>query len=281
MTRRVALLLVPIALAAGCWSDTTTPAPTPPPGPASEIEPAPGSNAFASTAKEPLRVAAASDLQAVLPVLMARFKADTGIDVEPVFGASGQLAQQIKAGAPFDLFLSANRKFVDDLAAAGVIRPESVRPYTRGVLVLVVNTLVDPGVKGLADVAGEKVKTIAIANPEIAPYGAAAKQALERAGLWERVKPKLAQSESVRQALQYVQSANAEVGFVGKAIADVKGIRTIPLSPDGYDPIIQALGVVKDSKRAADAERFATFLLGEVGQGIFRDFGFRSTGDLP
>jgi molybdate transport system substrate-binding protein len=282
MTRRVALLILPIALAAGCWSDTPTPAPTPPPGPAGATEPTPSQPRDAtSTSKEPLRAAAASDLQAVLPVLAARFKADTGIEVEPVFGASGQLAQQIKAGAPFDLFLSANRKFVDDLAGAGVIRPDSVRPYTRGVLVLVVNTLVDPGVKGLADVAGEKVKTVAIANPEIAPYGAAAKQALERAGLWEKVKPKLAQSESVRQALQYVQSGNAEVGFVGKAIADVKGIRTIPLPPDAYDQIVQALGVVKDSKRADDAERFAKFLLGEVGQGIFRDFGFRSVGESP
>src|SRR5262249_34589186 len=115
----------------------------------------------------------------------------------------------------------------------------------------------------------------------IAPYGAAAKQTLERAGLWEKVKPKLAQSESVRQALQFVQSGNAEVGFVGKAIADVKGVRAIPLQPDAYDPIVQALGVVKDSKRADDAERFATFLLGEVGQGILRDFGFRSVGDSP
>lgn len=268
MTRRVALLL-PIALAAGCGSG-----PNPP---AKAVEGA----ARAGVMKEPLRVAAASDLQVVMPVLAARFQADTGVEVEPVFGASGQLAQQIKAGAPFDLFLSANRKFVADLASSGAIRPETVKPYTRGVLVLAVNTVVDPGVKGLPDVAGDKVKAIAIANPEIAPYGAAAKQALERAGLWEKVRPKLAQSETVRQALQFVQSGNAEVGLVGKAIADVKGIRAIPLPPDGYDPIIQAMGIVKGSKRAGDAERFATFLLGEVGQGILRDFGFRSAGDSP
>ena len=277
MPRRLALLL-PIALVAGCGSEPTAKAPTSAPAVKSNEAPA---RAAESTAKEPLRVASASDLQAVMPVLVARFKADTGIDVEPIFGASGQLAQQIKAGAPFDLFLAANRKFVDDLATSGAIRPESVKPYARGVLVLVVNKLFDPGVKSLADIAGDKVKTVAIANPEIAPYGAAAKQALERAGLWEKVKPKLVQSESVRQALQFVESGNAEVGFVGKAISDVKGVRSIPLPPDGYDPIIQALGIVKDSKRADDAERFATFLLGEVGQGILRDFGFRSAGDMP
>lgn len=258
MTRRVVLLLLlllPLALAAGCGSKPS--------------------------AQEPLRVAAASDLQAVMPILASRFKADTGIDVEPVFGASGQLAQQIKAGAPFDLFLAANRSFVDDLARAGTVRPESVRPYARGMLVLVVNKLFDPGVKALADVAGENVKTIAIANPAVAPYGAAAKQALERAGLWDKVQPKLVQAESVRQTLQFVESGNAEVGFVGKAIADVKGVRSIPLPPEGYDPIVQALGIVQESKRGEDAERFARFLLGGDGQGILKDFGFLSAEAAP
>jgi molybdate transport system substrate-binding protein len=228
-----------------------------------------------------LRVAAASDLQSVMPILASRFKADTGIEVEASFGASGRFAAQIKQGAPFDLFLAANRAFVDDLAKAGAIRPDSVRPYARGSLVLVVNKLFDPGVKGLDDVAGEKIKTVAIANPDTAPYGAAAKQLLERAGLWEKVKPKIVQADSVRQALQFVESGNAEVGFVGKAIADVKSVRPIPLPPDGYDPIVQALGIVADSKRGEDAERFAGFLLGEVGQGILREFGFLSGGASP
>jgi len=229
----------------------------------------------------PLRVAAASDLQMALPIVIARFKSDTGIDVEPIYGASGQLAQQVKAGAPFDLFLAANRSFVDDLARAGSIRPESVRPYARGSLVLVVNDLFDPGVKTLADLAGAKVKSIAIANPDIAPYGAAARQVLEREGLWEGVRPKLVMAENVRQALQFVESGNAEVGFVGRAIADVKGVRKIPIASGSYAPIVQGMGIVAESGRRDDAERFARFLIGDVGQGILRDFGFLSIGDLP
>ncbi len=242
--------LLPIALIAGCGAKSAAP--------------------------EPLRVAAASDLQAVMPVLASRFKADTGIEVEASFGASGRFVAQIKQGAPFDLYLAANRAFVDDLAKSGAVRPDSVKPYARGALVLVVNKLFDPGIKGLDDIAGEKVKTIAIGNPETAPYGAAAKQLIEREKLWDKVKPKIVQAESVRQALEFVDSGNAEVGFVGKAIADGKAVRSIPLNPDGYDPIIQAMGIVKDSKRGDDAERFATFLLGEAGQGILKDFGFRS-----
>lgn len=256
MMRRVFVLLLPVALSLGCGDSK----PSGPP---------------------PLRVAAASDLQMVMPVLISGFKLDSGVDVESVFGASGQLAQQIKAGGPFDLFLSANRAFVDDLAKSGAIQADSVRPFTRGSLVLAVYDLADPGVKGLADLAEAKIKSVAIANPETAPYGAAAKQALERAGLWEQVKPKLVIADSVRQALQFVESGNAEVGLVGKSLGKVKGVKMIPLPPDVCDPIVQAMGVVADSKRGHDAEAFARFLLGDVGQGILRDFGFLSVAPNP
>jgi molybdate transport system substrate-binding protein len=250
MTRRL-LPILTLALIAGCGSK---------PGP------------------EPLRVAAASDMQDVFPILASAFKLDTGLDVEPVFGASGQLAQQIKAGAPFDLYLAANSRFVDDLAKAGAIKSDSVRPYARGTLVLAINALFDPGVKTLADIAGDKVKTVAIANPDLAPYGAAAKGALERAGIWDKVKPKLVYGENVRQALEFVRTGNAEVGLVARSIADVKGVKLIPLANDAYEPIVQTLGVVAGSKRAGDAERFAGFLLSEDGQGILRRFGFLSVG---
>jgi molybdate transport system substrate-binding protein len=251
MTRRHVLPLM-LAVLAGCGSKPSAPA--------------------------PLRVAAASDLQDVFPVLATRFKMDTGIEVEGVFGASGQLAQQIKAGAPFDLYMAANRTLVEDLAKAGAIKADSVRSYARGTLVLVVNNLFDPGIKSFADVAADKLKFIAIANPDLAPYGAAAKGALERAGLWEKVKPKLVYGENVRQVVEFVRTGNAEVGFAGKSVAAVKGIRSIPLDPDAYAPIVQAMGVVASSKRAVDAERFAAFLLGGDGQGILRQFGFQSLG---
>ncbi len=232
-------------------------------------------------AQVPLRVAAASDLQSVMPILASRFKADTGIDVEASFGASGRFAAQIKQGRRSTSSSRRIGRSSMTWRSPVAIRPDSVRPYARGSLVLVVNKLFDPGVKGLDDLAGDKIKTVAIANPETAPYGAAARQLLERAGLWEKVKPKIVQGESVRQALEFVESGNAEVGFVGKAIADVKAVRSIPLPPDGYDPIVQALGIVADSKRGDDAERFAGFLLGPVGQGILRDFGFLSVGATP
>ena len=222
-----------------------------------------------------VRVAAASDLQQAMPVLAAAFRQDREIEVEPSFGASGQLAEQIRQGAPFDVFLSANRAFVDRLADEKIIEPNSVRPYARGELTLAVNKLSGLKVEGLKDLTKPEVRKIAIANPETAPYGMAAKQALERIELWETLKPKIVPAESVRQALQFVQSGNAEVGLVGRSIAGVREAVSIPLPLDVCDPIIQSLGVVARSEHQDEARQFAEFVLSEVGQGILRDLGFR------
>jgi molybdate transport system substrate-binding protein len=132
-------------------------------------------------------------------------------------------------------------------------------------------------VKGLDDLTKAEVKKIAIANPDFAPYGMAAKQALKHKQLWDQLQPKIVRGESVRQALQFVESGNAEAGLVGRAIAQVKGIEVIPLDQGLYEPIVQALGVVSRTKRPADAQAFADFMNGEVAQGILAEFGFLHT----
>ena len=130
-----------------------------------------------------------------------QFQAKTGIATELSFVASGRLAEQIKAGAPFDVFLSANQAFVRDLAGAGLVQLESVHSYARGSLVLAVYHEQGDQVRSLADLTQPELKKIALANPETAPYGKAGKQALERAGLWARLTPKIVFADSVRQAL--------------------------------------------------------------------------------
>jgi molybdate transport system substrate-binding protein len=218
-------------------------------------------------------------LQTVLPILAAQFTRKTGVDVTQTFGASGQLTEQIKQGAPFDVFLAANQAFVKNLAAAGIIRADSVRPYARGTLVLVVHPGSSGVVSGLADLAKPEIKKIAIANPATAPYGAAAKQALERSGLRARLEPKLVQADSVRQALQFVETGNAEAGFASHANARTAQVRIIAVDPAQYDPIVQALGVVAGSKRPDSAEAFARFMLGEEGQKVLAEFGFKPPDD--
>ncbi len=237
-------------------------------------DPGPGS-AKESGSGIPLRIAAASDLQLALPKLLDRFQAGTGIVLTPVFLASGKLAEQIKQGAPFDVFMAANESFVRDLADGGFIRPESVHPYVRGSLVLAVYHELGETVRSLADLDKPEVKKIALANPATAPYGKAGKQALERASLWEKLQPKIVQADSVRQALLYAQKGDAEAALVGRAIAAVPEIRAVEIDPGLYDPIVQALGIVQATNRRTDAEAFARFVLGAEGQAILKEFGFQ------
>jgi len=223
----------------------------------------------------PLRIAAASDLQTALPVLGERFTKQTGIALSLTFGASGQLTEQIRAGAPFDVFLAANQSFVKQLADEGDVRPDSVHPYAQGSLVLAVHPEVSESAQALADLAKPAVKKIALANPATAPYGAAGKQALERAKLWATVEPKVVQSESVRQALQFVETGNAEAGLVGKSIARAsRKVRVLDVDRALYDPIVQGLGIVVRTRRADDAKRFCDFILGVEGQDGLAEFGF-------
>lgn len=226
-----------------------------------------------------LRVAAASDLQRVLPDLVEAFARDTATKLTVTFGSSGQLAEQIKQGAPFDIFLAANQAFVKDLAASGHVLADTVQPYARGTLVLAVHRESGGSIKELADLTKPEVKRVALANPAFAPYGVAGKQALERSMLWPTLEPKIVQAESVRQALQFVQSGNAEAGLVGKAIADVPEVRVVAVDAALYDPIIQGLGVVARSHHIEDARRFASFVLSDAGQAILAKYGFARPGD--
>jgi molybdate transport system substrate-binding protein len=225
-------------------------------------------------ANAPLRVAIASDLQTVFPVLAARFQADTGIKVEASVGSSGKLAKDIAGGAPFDVFLSANRKFVDDLAATKAIDPASVRPYARGALVVAVFEKPGLHIQSLDDLTNPEIKKIAIANPDLAPYGLAAKQALQKVDLWDKLQPKIVRAETVAQAYHFVESGNAEVGLVSHSSVGSKSVKAFRVDKSLYEPIVQTLGVVSASKRQGDARAFADFMTSDVGMGILADFGF-------
>lgn len=225
----------------------------------------------------PLSVAAASDLQTTLPEVVERFLAVTpNHKVEVVYGASGQLANQIAAGAPWDLFLSANENYVTSLARQGHVRPGSIRPFAIGTLVLAVHRGAGRNIARLDDLARSDVRHIAIANPEVAPYGAAARTALVRAGLWDKVEPKIVRAETVHQALRFVQTGNAEAGLVSAATADGAEVRVVEIDPALYDPIVQALGVLNSRGHETERSwRFVQFLTEGPGRSVLESHGFR------
>lgn len=226
----------------------------------------------------PLRIATASDLTLALPKLIERFEAETQLKAMSTLGVSGQLANQIKEGAPYDVFMAADQAYVADLAKIGVVEAVTLHPYARGSLVLAVRSELADQVHSLDDLASPAVKRIALANPAFAPYGRAGKQALERAGLWPRVEAKIVLGESVRQALVYVERGDADAALVGRAIAQSPSLHTVAVSADLHDPIIQAMGVVAQSPRRDDAVRFTTFIMSPSGQAILKEFGFAPPG---
>lgn len=248
-------LLLLTTLLTGC----ATPAPK---GPAA---PQPG---------RPFTVAAAADLQFAFTEIGQRFEAQTGQKVVFTFGSTGNLAKQIEHGAPIDLYAAANVAFVEDLKQKGHVIAETQQLYALGRVVLASSKAAGVTVTELSGLLDPKVKRIAIANPDHAPYGTAAKEALISAGLWEQVQPKLVYGENIRQALQFVQTGNAEVGFVALSVAEVDEISYVLVDDRLHRPLNQALAVVKGSPYEQVAREFAAFVMGPQGQPVMKKYGF-------
>lgn len=223
----------------------------------------------------PLLVAAASDL-APLEQSLRELAAAKGLGVKFVFGSSGQLANQIRGGAPYNVFLSANVDYVRALESEGRLVVGSVKTYARGRLAIYSKRHKIPS---LSDLAAQNLRAIAIANPAHAPYGAAARQALQSRpeAEWQAVSPRLVYAENVRQALQFAESGNADAAVVAWTL--VKGRDGAVLLPESaHPPILQSVGVTQsrggDSDRAGRALQFAALLTSKAGQALLRDAGF-------
>ena len=232
-----------------------------------------------SNAPGELTVAAAADLQFAFTEIGALFEQETGTKVTFVFGSTGQLAQQIENGAPFDLFAAANISFVNDLAEKNLVLPDSVALYARGRIVLAVNRSSGVTAVSLEDLLSNRITHIAIANPEHAPYGVAAKEALQAAGLWEQLQSKIVYGENVRQALQFIQTGDAQAGIVALSVANVPEITWTLLDDSLHNPLDQALAIVASSSHQELAQQFAAFINGLSGRPIMRKYGFILPGE--
>ncbi len=227
---------------------------------------------LAGQGRDSLTVFAAADLAHALEELGPGFQQRTGITVVPVIGASGNLAAQIERGAPADVFFSANTGFVDRLITAGVLVPGTRTLYARGRLALAWPRA-GAKLRGLEDLARPEVKRVAIANPETAPYGMAAKQALIAKGLWEALQPKLVIGENVRQTLQYAQTGAVEAAIVAQSVVTVPEVASLPVDAALHAPIDQAAAVVARSAHARAAVDFLAYVTGE-GWAVMEKSGF-------
>lgn len=225
-------------------------------------------------------VAAAANMQFALEEIATRFKQDTGQSVRLVFGSSGNFYRQISEGAPFQLFLSADEEPVQQLAAAGKTLDEGVL-YAMGRIVLVVPRgsalKADAELKGLqAALAAGQISKFAIANPEHAPYGRLAEQALRHAGLWDALQGKLVLGENVAQAAQFATSGNAQGGIIAYSLALAPSVAKraeFALIPeDWHRPLLQRMVLLKGA--GATSQAFYRYLQEPTARSIMRQYGF-------
>lgn len=224
-----------------------------------------------------LRIAAAADLQPVLPVLVQRFETESHASVEVSYASSATLATQILNGAPYALFLAANRAFPQKIVDAHLtLEPEPIT-YARGELVLWAHHGVLRGHLSMQSLTDPSVHRIAVANPVHAPYGAAALAAIRTLGLSTALQSKLVFAENIAQAAQFGQSGNADCALISKTIAITPSLRRdgrfVPVPPSSYPSIEQGAVVMRNSEEKELALRFLQFMQSQTGRALLNSSG--------
>jgi len=230
-------------------------------------------------AADEITIAAAADLTFAFKDVAAKFQAQTGDAVKLSFGSSGNFFAQIQNGAPYDVFFSADIGYAKKLEAAGLTEPGTLYQYAIGKIVLWVpsGSKLDVS-KGLAVLTDPAIHKIAIANPEHAPYGRAAKAALQHEGIYDQIKDKIVLGENISQTAQFVESGNAEIGFIALSLALAPTLKDkgeyFEIPGDDYPAIEQAVVVLKSSRKKELAKKFVAFLRQPEAIEIIQRYGF-------
>ncbi|MEP6569594.1 MAG: molybdate ABC transporter substrate-binding protein [Acidobacteriota bacterium] len=223
-----------------------------------------------------LTIAAASNLTDVFAEIGPKFLSKTGIRVVFSFGATADLAKQIENGAPFDVFAAADTEHVAQLEAKDLLTPGSRAIYARGRLVM----WLPPGsrlkAERIQDITAKGFERIAIAKPDVAPYGRAAVESLQALGIWKDIELRVIYGQNVSQTKQYVATGNAEVAFIPLALFKPGEGSLIEVPDELHHPIDQALGIIKESARQKEAQQFVDFLMNSEGREIMAKKGYRS-----
>jgi molybdate transport system substrate-binding protein len=224
-----------------------------------------------------LKVAVAANLQSVIKVLGQDFKQKTGITIEPIVGSSGNLTAQIRNGAPYDVFLSADMNFPETLFKEGFSAKKPV-VYAQGSLIICSNQ--DIGFENWERLLmTPRIKKIAVANPAIAPYGKAAGETLRHRGILSDIKSKMVYGESISQVNTYIATGAVEVGFTTQALVKDPANKTRlywkVINPKTYAPIEQGMVLLKHGNTNIEAEKFYQYILSPAAKAIFEEYGYQ------
>ena len=221
-----------------------------------------------------VRVAAAADLAQAFDELGKAFAKKTGITPLFDFGSSGQLAKQIEQGAPYAMFAAADTAYAEEVVKAGKCDGGSMKVYARGRIVVWCPSGVQAP-KTLAELADPRFKKIAIANPAHAPYGQAAQQALQHAGVWDKLQDRLVLGDSIQSTMQYAQTHAVDAAIVALSLTVVAdGGTSLPIDESSYAPLDQQLVVCGHGAGAAAAQKFADFINSPDGREVMTRYGF-------
>jgi molybdate transport system substrate-binding protein len=221
-----------------------------------------------------LTVAAAASLTDAFADLGSLFTGKTGTRVVFSFGATADLARQIENGAPFDVFAAADVTHVDQLDREGLFMPGSRAVYARGRLVL----WLPPGnmlkVTRIEDITAKEFDRIAVAKPDVAPYGQATVETLRALGIWSQIEPKVVYGQNVSQTKQFAATGNAEVAFIPLALVKPGEGTYLQVDRSLHRPIDHALGIIRTSPNQTAARQFVDFVLSTEGQQVLLKKGF-------
>jgi molybdate transport system substrate-binding protein len=221
-----------------------------------------------------LHVAAAADLIPAFEEIGKAFEQASKTKVVFSFGSTGLLTRQIENGAPMDVFAAASVDFIDQLEQKGLIVPDTKAVYARGRITLWTTQDSKLKIEKVNDLTNPDVKRIAIANPDHAPYGMAAREALQSAGIWDAVKAKLVYGDNIRQTLQFAETGNVDVAIVALSLSKESKGRWVLVPQELHKPINQGLAVIKSTKDEKVAREFASFVTGPQGRAVLAKYGF-------
>ncbi len=234
-----------------------------------------------------ITVAAAADMSAALPQIVDVYAKKTGQTVKLSFGSSGNLTNQIRNGAPFDVFFSADEAYPQQLITEGLAFKDTLYRYAVGRLVLWVpsSSTLDLPKLGMQALLDPSVKKISIANPATAPYGRAAEAALRHFGIYDEVSSRLVVGENVSQSAQFVESGNAQAGLIALSHALAPAMKgkgsywTVPL--DAYPTLNQAAVVISKSNKQDAARKFLDFVRSPEATSVLNSYGFSLPSEKP
>jgi molybdate transport system substrate-binding protein len=228
--------------------------------------------------QEKITVAVAANAQYAMKEIEVQYEKETGTQIELVISSSGKLTAQIKEGAPYDVFLSADMEFPEALYKEG-LTVDAPKIYGYGKLILWTMKNLDLKKKDLLLSPG--VKTIAIANPKVAPYGEAAISAMKFSKQFEKAEKKIVYGESISQVSQYIFSQTADVGFTAKSVVLSPEMKNkgkwIDVDIKAYSPIAQGAALLKASRNKGAAEKFYKYLYSEKAKAVFRKYGYTTS----